>query len=196
MVKRIKDILFAPKNGWAEIEEENTPHGKLFFGYVLPLSLVPAIAAFIGYGFIGSLAWRFHSLEWGIRQAVIQFVAIVVGVYLTAFIIDKLANNFGARPNFNKAFSLVAYSYTAACIGGIFYILPSLSGLAGLAGLYGLYILYIGMKPMMKVPDEKNTAYFVVSLITTIVVMVVVSMIMSAILLKGMYGVHGMNRFF
>jgi hypothetical protein len=70
-------------------------------------------------------------------------------------------------------------------IGGVFNILPSLSGLAMLAGLYGLYILYIGMQPMMKVPAEKNIGYFVVSLLTIIVVAAVVGAIMGSILLSG-----------
>ena len=189
MINRVKEILVAPKKEWATIEGENTSHAKLFTGYVLPLSLIPAIAIFIGYGLIGYrvLGVYVHSVEWGIRQAVVQWVAIAGGIYVTAFVINFLADHFGAKKDFDKSFALVAYAYTPACIGGIFYIFPSLSWLAGLAGLYGLYLLYIGLQPMMKAPAEKNTSYFIVSLVATIVVMVVISAIMGAILLTGGY---------
>ena len=187
MFTRVKEILTAPKKEWAVIEGENTPHAKLFIGYVLPLSLIPAVAAFIGYGLLGYSAFgvHIHSMSWGIRQAVVQWITMTGGIYLTAFVVNFLAENFGAKKDFDRAFSLVAYSYTPMLVGGIFHILPSLSILASLAGLYGLYILYIGMQPMMKAPADKNTVYFVVSLIATIVVTAVVSAVMGAILLSS-----------
>jgi hypothetical protein len=187
LTDRVKNILTSPKTEWAVIEDENVPHVKLFTTYVLPLALIPAIAAFIGYGLTGYsvLGVRVHSVEWGIRQAVSQFVVSSGGVYLTAFIIDFLAEHFGSRKDFNKAFSLVAYAYTPIFAGGIFYILPSLTWLASLAGIYGLYLLYAGLKPMMQTPEEKKTSYFVVSLLSMIVVFVVIGTILSAILLKS-----------
>jgi hypothetical protein len=189
MITRVKKILTAPKNEWAVIEGENTPHAKLFMGYVLPLSLIPAIAAFIGYGLIGYsvVGVHFQSISWGIRQAVMQWVATVGGIYLTAFVVNALADSFGAKKNFNRSFSLVAYSYTPMMLGGIFLILPSLAALAILAGLYGLYILYLGIQPLMKAPADKNTGYFVVSLIAVIVVSAVISAVLGAILLKSYF---------
>jgi hypothetical protein len=185
MITRVKEILITPKKEWAVIEGENTPHAKLFIGYVLPLSLIPAIAAFIGYGLIGysTFGVHFHSISWGIRQAVIQWIAIVGGIYVTALVINALAENFGAKKDFDRAFSLVAYSYTPMLIGGILYILPALSVLALFAGLYGLYLLYLGMQPMMKAPGDKNTGYFIVSLIVTIVATAVIMAVLTTILI-------------
>jgi len=189
MITRVKEILTAPKKEWAVIAGEHAPHAKVFTGYILSLSLIPAIAAFIGYGLLGYsvLDLHVHSMSWGIRQAIVQWVAMVGGVYLTAYIINFLADTFGAKKDFDQAFSLVAYSYTPMLVAGIFYILPSLSILAALAGLYGLYILYLGMQPMMKAPAEKNTGYFVASLIATFVVAVVIGAVLSAILLKSYF---------
>jgi len=188
---RIKNIIVSPKKEWGVIENESASHVKLFMKYVLPLSLIPAVAAFIGYGVIGYKVFgvHFHSIEWGIRQAITSWVSIVVGIYLAAFVINILAEQFKAKKDFDKAFALVAYSYIPMLIGGVFNILPSLSGLSLLAGLYGLYILYIGMQPMMKVPAEKNTVYFIVSIVALIVIMGVSMAILGAILLKG--GLHG-----
>jgi len=187
MINRVKQIITAPKDEWAVIEGENTPHVKLFTGYILPLSLIPAIAAFIGYGLIGYTVFgiRVNSIDWGVRQAIVHWITMVCGIYVTAFIVDLLAGNFGAQKNFDKAFSLVAYSYTPMLVAGIFYILPSLSWLASLAGLYGLYLLYIGLQPLMKVPADKNLGYFVTCIVVTIIVSFALTAILGAILLSS-----------
>ena len=190
IIDRVKNVLFSPKTEWPTIEAENEPHAKVFTSYVVPLALIPAVAAFIGYGLIGYSVLGVHiggTISWGLRQAIMQYLVMLGGTYLTAFIIDMLAANFGAKKDFNRAFSLVAYSYTPMFVAGVFYILPMLSWLASLAGLYGLYLLYIGLQPIMKVPAEKQTSYFVVSLIATIAVSMVVSAILAAILLRGIY---------
>jgi hypothetical protein len=193
IIEKIKNILVAPKKAWVTIETENTSHVKLFTNYVLPLLLIPAIAAFIGYGFIGYSVFgvRVHSVEWGIRQAISQVIVMGGGVYLVAFIINFLAESFGAKKDINQAFALVAYAYTPMFIGGVFYILPSLSWLASLAGIYGLYLLYTGLQPMMKSPAEKTTVYFLASLAVTVLITVILSVILAAVLLRGMYGMYG-----
>jgi hypothetical protein len=189
IIEKVKNILVTPKTEWVTVEGENAPHVKLLTSYLLPLALIPAVAAFIGYGLIGYSAFgvHVHSIDWGIRQAVVQFIAMTGGAYLTAFVINMLAANFGSTANFDRAFSLVAYAYTPMCIGGVFYLLPSLSWLASLAGIYGLYLLYIGLAPMMKTPAEKQTSYFVISLICTAVISVALSAVLTALLIKSMF---------
>jgi hypothetical protein len=109
------------------------------------------------------------------------------GTYITAFVISALADNFAARKDFDRAFSLVAYAYTPMFVGGVFYLLPSLSWLASLAGLYGLYLLYIGLQPMMKASAEKQSSYFVASLLVTVVVAAIMSLALTSILVRSSY---------
>ena len=189
IINRVKNILVCPKTEWQTIEAENEPHAKVFTSYVVLLAIIPAVAAFIGYGLIGYSVLGVHvsNVSWGLRQAIVQYITMLGGTYITAFVIDALAANYGAQKDFNRAFSLVAYAYTPMFVGGVFYILPSLSWLALLAGLYGLYLLYIGLQPMMKAPAEKQTTYFVVSLIVTVVVAAILSVVLTAILLRGSY---------
>ena len=184
IINNVINILLTPKTEWQAIEAENAPHAKVFKTYVVMLALIPAIAAFIGWGLIGYSAFGIHvrNIGWGLRQAIALYIAMLGGTYITAFVIDALAVNFGATKDFNRAFSLVAYTYTPMFVGGVFYILPSLSWLASLAGLYGLYLLYIGLQPMMKAPSDKQTSYFVVSLIATVAVAVVLSVVLAAVL--------------
>jgi hypothetical protein len=189
IIEKVKNILVSPKTEWQTIGAENAPHVKVFTNYIVPLALIPAIAAFIGYGLIGYSVLGHHvsSVSWGLRQAVVQYIAMLGGTYITAFVINALAENFGAKKDFDRAFSLVAYAYTPMFVGGVFYLLPSLSWLASLAGLYGLYLLYIGLRPMMKVPADRQTSYFVASLVVTIVVSAVLSFMLAAALLKSAY---------
>ena len=50
-----------------------------------------------------------------------------------------------------------------------------------LAGLYGLYLLYLGVQPLMKVPKEKSTTYFVISLLAMVVVSLLVGLAVGLI---------------
>ena len=121
LIDRAKAILFTPKTEWERIKNENDSHVNVLTTYLLWLALIPAAAALIGYGIIGYRVLGVHvgSIEWGIRQAIMQFITMVGGCYITAGVLTVLAENFGAKKDFNKAFQLVAYCYTAACVGGI-----------------------------------------------------------------------------
>jgi uncharacterized membrane protein YwzB len=184
IIDRIKGIILNPKKEWEIISQENTPSIVLLTNYLLPLALIPAIASFIGYGLIGyRVAFIGHvsGLAWGLKWAIMMFGNMLLGTYISAFIIDLLATNFGAEKNFDKSFSLVVYSYTPMMVAGILFLLPSLQVLPALAGLYGLYLLYIGIKPMMKSPDDKTTTYFIISLIVIIIVFGVLSSILRGL---------------
>jgi hypothetical protein len=126
-------------------------------------------------------------MEWGIRMAIMQYVLMVGGVFVTAGVIHLLADTFLSEKNFDRAFALVAWSYAPMCVAGVLYVIPSLSWLASLAGLYGLYILYIGLKPMLKTPDDKQTAYFIVSLIVTIAVSAILSAVLTRIIIGSIF---------
>ena len=189
IINRVKNVLITPKTEWQTIEAENTPYMNVFIPFVVLLALIPAIAIFIGYGVIGYSVFGYHiaSVSLGIRHAIIQYVAMVGGIYIAAFVINLLAESFGSRKNFDKAFSLVAYAYTPTFVAGIFYIYHSLVILASLAGIYSLYLLYIGLSPMMKTPAEKRTSYFIVSLLIMIVALFLLSFILTAILIGSAY---------
>jgi hypothetical protein len=188
IVDRVKGIILNPKNEWEVINQENTPSMVLLTSYLIPLALIPTIASFIGYGLVGyrvAFVGHIAGFSWGLKQAIIIFVNMIVGSYLSAFIIDILAPNFGATRNFNNAFSLVVYSYTPMMVASVLFIIPSLGILATLAGLYGLYVLFLGLKPLMKSPDDKTTTYFIISLVVLVVVYAVILKILQTIFIHS-----------
>lgn len=180
IIERAKNIIVKPKEEWEVIDQEQTPVSQLVTSYLIPLALIPTIAsfvryAFLGYGFMGPL------MDWGIKYAVITFIANVGGAFISAFVIDALATSFGSTRDFRKSMQLVVYSFTPFFLAGIFQLIPHLGFLA-IVGLYGLYLLYLGFKPMMKTPEDKVIGYFVVSLLVIIVVYFILTAIFGAIL--------------
>jgi hypothetical protein len=198
IISRVKNILVDPKNEWVTIEAERLPSTQLLTSYLLLLALIPAVGQFIGLGLIGKaslLGIRTVGISFGLKGAITSYITMVGGVYLTALVINMLATSFGSEKNFDQAFALVVYAYTPMCIGGLFYIVPSLSILASLAGLYGLYILYIGLQPMMKTPADKTVVYFIISIVCLFVVWIVLgsilAIIMAAIFVTGAMSLFG-----
>jgi hypothetical protein len=85
LINRAKNIVLQPKETWEVIKTEETSTSGILTTYVFPLALIPAIASFIGYGFIGfnvGFFGRTASLDWGIAQAVTTFATTFVGVII------------------------------------------------------------------------------------------------------------------
>ncbi len=187
LIERAKNIIVSPAKEWNVILTEQPDTGKIVTGYVLPLAGAAALAAFIGYGFIGfnyGFGIRLKGTDWGLYQGITMLAGALISVFVSSFIIDALATNFESEKNLGRSVQLVAYSYTPAWIGGLLTILPSLAIVGSLAGLYGLYLLYVGMPILKKTPADKHVSYFVVSLLVMIVVFVVIGMVLGRILMS------------
>ncbi|MEA5006280.1 hypothetical protein SDC9_172982 [bioreactor metagenome] len=167
--QRAKSIILNPKSEWIVIDSENHSHNHVLSNYLIWLALIPAISIMIGWS---------SDINFGIKMAIKQFATIIGGSYLTAWVINELAPRYNGAKNFNKAFELVAYCYTAMCVAGIFYLFNILGSIAFLAGLYSLYTLYVGLQPMMKAPNETNSLYFIVSLVCMIGISIVLGIIL------------------
>jgi hypothetical protein len=193
LVERAKNIIMTPKTEWSVIAAEEPNAMQILTGYVIPLALIPAVASVIGYGVIGSGIGA--SLTWGIGMGIISFVSTVLGVYLTAFVVDFLAPNFGSQKNFGRAMQLVAYAYTPAWVAGILNIVPAIGILASLAGLYGLYLMYLGFPHTMKTPQDKIIVYLIVAIVALLVIYMILGAILTAIVFAVLgVGALGMMR--
>jgi hypothetical protein len=193
LVERAKAIILKPKEEWPVIAQEEPNVGQIMMGYVIPLALIPSVAAVIGYGFIG-MPFFGSSFTWGIGTGITTFVASVLGVYLTAFVVDFLAPNFGSQKNFGRAMQLVAFAYTPAWVGGVLNLVPAIAWLGSLAGLYGIYLMYLGLPHTMKTPADKLVVYLVVVIIALIVIYIVLGAILGAIMATLGLGALSMLR--
>jgi hypothetical protein len=199
LIDRVKNILLKPKQEWQTISQEQPNVQAIITNYVLPLALVAAVATFLGLVLIGTPAgiFRYKSTDLGLYYGIRVLVGSIGSVFLSAFVIDILAPNFGSEKNMDRSIQLVAYSFTPTLLGGIFSIIPSLAVLGMLAGIYGLYLLYIGLPPIKKTKEDQHGTYFVVSLLVMVVVYMIVfyiiGKILAAIFGTAMFGVDSIN---
>jgi Yip1 domain len=183
LVDRIKNILVTPKTEWPVIAGEAATTQSIYVGYVMILAA------------IGPIAMALSGGVFGITVALLGY-AINLGItYLLALIVDALAPTFGGEKNFLQSLKLVAYSYTAAWLAGIFQLLPVVGGVIGLlAAIYAFYTFYLGVPVMKKCPGDKAVAYTIVIVICGLVLgLVIGGALMTAVVGGGMMGVGMMH---
>jgi hypothetical protein len=189
LIDRAKNIIMSPKTEWAVIAAEEPNSGSMVTGYALPLILLSAVAAFIGYGLIGYelLGVKIGGINWGLHHALMAIIMGILSIYITSFVVDALAPSFGSQKNSGRAMQLVIYSMTPAWIGGILQIFPALGWIGSLFGLYSIYLIYLGLPHTMKTPQEKVAIYMIVTLVVLIVVYLLVGMVLGGIFMT-MFG--------
>lgn len=185
LFNKIKRVVVKPKEAWVDIKNESITTKDLILSYMLPLVLIPTIASFIGYGFIGTRGFfGTNAISWGLNQAIIAFVGAFITVFISAWCIHKLASSFDTQVSLDKTIGLVIYSYTPIWLAGVFYLVPALSIFGLVAAIYSLYILYTGFGIITHVSEAKKTNYFIISLIVIIGVSLILSLILGAILVS------------
>ena len=185
LVDRAKNIILTPKTEWPVIETEEPDTGGMITGYALPLMLLPVVGTIIGSGLLGPL-----GLMFGVAMGLVSLIASIIGIFISALIINALASSFGSVANQGRAFQLVIYSNTSAWVAGILAIIPVLGGFAAMiGGLYGIYLMYLGLPHTMKTPDDKRVVYVVIALVVNIVIYVV----LAGILATTMLGIFGLS---
>jgi len=189
LVDRAKNIIMSPKTEWEVIANEPADMGSILTGYVIPMALIPAIASFIGYGFIGIMG--ISGITWGLAYGIISLISTIVGVLVTALVVAMLAPSFNSEKDTGRAMQLVAYAYTPAWVGGILSIFPAIGWLGGLFGLYGIYLMYLGFPHTMKTPQDKVVIYMIVS----VIVLIILYMVLAGIITSIIFGIFGLSMF-
>lgn len=184
LIARVKEILLTPKPAWSVIETEEASTASLYKEYIVILAAIPAVAGFVGMSIVGvsgfGVSMRVPVVS-GLTQMVLSYGLSLAMLYVVAMIANALAPTFGGRKNEIQALKLVAYSSTAAMVGGIFSLIPALGVLSIVAAVYSLYLLYLGVPTLMKVPAEKVLRYTAVLVLCAIVAGMVAAAIVGMI---------------
>jgi len=183
LVDRIKKILLSPRTEWPTIAGETATVQSLYVGYILILAAIAPLALLIRSG--GA----------AIAVAIAQYVVALVITYLIALIVDALAPTFGGTKDFTQSLKLVAYSYTAPWLAGVFLLLGStIGGLIGLvAAIYAWYTFYLGVPVMKKCPPEKAVGYTIVVVLCGIVLAIVLGGVLMSMMFGGEMGAAGVG---
>jgi hypothetical protein len=184
LVERAKNILVSPKTEWPRIDAEPGSIQGIYTSYVMILAAIGPICALIGqqvFGFSGFGITFKPSIGYSITFAVLGYVMSLAMTYVLGLVIDALAPNFGGTKDPLKAFKVAAYAMTAAWIGGVLQLLPSLALIGLLFLLYSAYLIYLGLPVLMKAPQDKAVGYAAVVIIVQIVLYFVAAMIVGAL---------------
>ncbi len=186
LVDRVKNILLSPRTEWPVIDAEPATVASLYTGYIMPLAAIPVICQAIGMSTIGMtiplIGTHYRTpIVSAITSAAVLYVFGLIAVFIVALIVDGLAPTFGGTKNQVQALKVVAYSYTASWVGGVFSLVPALGIIGFLFALYSLYLLYLGLPVLMKSPPDKAVGYTVVVVICTIVVTWVIFFAVAAL---------------
>ena len=184
IIERVKNILVNPKKEWEVIATESSTVSSLFTSYVLPLTVLGAIAAFVGFGLIGfnMFGVNIGGVNWGIYYALNKLIVGIIAYYVSVYVVDMLASSFSSEKDLNRSAQLVAYGTTPAMIAGLLAILPAISIIAILVSLYSIYVWYLGLGPIKKTPEDKKVVYMIVSVLVYIVAMFIIGMVVNMIL--------------
>lgn len=181
LVSRVKGILTNPRQEWAVIDDEPLNVASLLTGYVLPLAAIGPVASALGWSLFGLGGFLRFSMGYAVAYAITMFILSIIGVFVTAWVINMLAPTFGATQSMPQAIKVSAYSMTAAWVAGIFNLVPLLALLAIIGAIYSLYLLYLGLPTLMKAPQDKAMPYTVVVVVVTIVVYMLAGAISRAV---------------
>jgi len=187
---RVVNILTKPADEWRVIASEPATVEGLMRTYAAPLAAIPAIGIFIGYTIVGVAVPLLGTIRYGIVRgfvsACLAFVMALVGAWINAIVVEKLAPTFQSRGDTTQALKLVVYAMTPVWLAGILNLVPLLGILGIVAGLYAIYLFYLGLPVLMGTPPDKVIPYMVVSALVIIVVSVVLGSIAAAIAGVGM----------
>ncbi len=190
---RAQNMLTKPAAEWPVIASESTSVMDLIAGYAAPLAAIPAVCSFIGGTFVGYSVpgigtVRTSSLMGGLSGAIVGYVFSLVGLYIAAIVVERLAPTFQSKGDTTQALKTVVYAMTPAWLAGVFNLIPWLGVLGLLAGLYAIYLFYLGLPHTMKTPQAQEIPYMLVSALVIIVISFCFAFITSMITGVGRYG--------
>jgi hypothetical protein len=188
LVTRVTNILTKPKQEWGVIAGETTSVAALFSGYIIILAAIPPLAGFVQMALFGIGLYRV-AMPYALIAMIVQYVLSLGGVYLAAFIIEKLAPNFQSQGDTLQALKLVAYASTAIWVAGVCNILPFL-GILGMiiGGIYSIYLFYLGLPLIMKTPQDKVIPYMIVAAVIILIIYMVIGLVVGAITAGALVG--------
>jgi hypothetical protein len=168
LINRIKLVILSPKECWKTITSEEHEPKALVIHVILPLVILGIICSTIGLQVFGISmgplgTWRPPLVSFLLSQ-IVNGLMTVVGVFVSAWLVQKLASFFQGTTTPSRAFSLVTHAMLPVLASNLLTIFPPLSILGLVLLVISLYTLYQGSSVMTTVPENKRLS-FVVSFI-------------------------------
>ncbi len=186
--QRAKNFITRPVEEWQVIKEEQATRSGVVRNYLLPFVAILAITTFLGI----FLFRNYVTISIMVLGAVVTSLGAFLSVYIAAYVINELATQFESRKDFNSAFKLVTYSYTAVFIAHSLASLILPLYFIVIFGIYSVYLLWLGLGPMMETPKENRVIFGIISSITILIVYILLNTGLGA-LSTNLFVSYGMN---
>lgn len=205
LVARVRGLLLTPKE---ELPKTIAEPGDLksLLPYVLVLLAVGALARFISEGIVGTYIppMNLFGMKTGggwFRQPIGALVRAVLSVgfgvgvfWFFGFILNVLAEPFGARKDEAAANKVAAWTGTPIWVAGVLGILGSVPYLGWIATIGGLgalvYAVLIGMWALpllMGTPESKAPGHILAAMGITLAVGAVVGFVLFGLVIGSMF---------
>lgn len=178
IISQVKELLFTPSAFWKARKEETKGSRLLWVNYLLPILLVVAVAVFIGEFFKRTDFF----IEYPLLKALREIALFVLQYFISVWVTAELMKTFGAEKNIDIARKLVVYSMTplllVSIITGLFPFLYVLD----IVGLYSFYIFWVGAKELLKLPENKDHSYILITIVANFFIFSFLSVLLSKLL--------------
>ncbi len=184
LVERVRAILLQPRLTWAAIEGEPATLRGLYRRHVVPLAAITPVVLFLWSALLSPLVGFGAPLRvaGALLDLVISYLLALAGVYGLAWIADRLAASFGARPGLLPAFKVGAYGMTALWVSGLCLLVPVVGPLGVVAGgIYSVWLIHLGLGQLMKPAPDKAAPYTAVTILATVGVVAVTNAVLEAL---------------
>lgn len=170
MIGRAWGLLRDPHAAWAGIAASADPALHITARYVVPLSVVPALAWIAGsFAFpddIGGVAAA-RDARAILLSGLWTFLGSLITVVLLAAAIVAIAPMYGVRRDYAGAFRVAAFGLTPVWLAGALLVKPVLLLAMLVAAMHACFLLHGGLRGVLAVREGDATEYVAVSLFLT-----------------------------
>ena len=191
VLQHIWGLFTNPRKEWEAIRDDECTIGKCYAAHVLILAAIPPISGFIGttqFGWqIGAGDPVMLDMQKAGLFAALYYLAMLVGVFSMGWMIQWMADTYGAKPMLSQSVVLAAYTATPLFLIGLMELYPILwlnmvLGIPALA--YAVYLLYTGVPIMMGISEERGFLFS--SAVLAVGLVAFVALLAATALLWGM----------
>ncbi|MCZ6887819.1 MAG: Yip1 family protein [Gammaproteobacteria bacterium] len=156
-------LLFQPNAVFDELADTQPEPHIIFFRYVVWLSVIPPVLAYIGASNFG---WRLGAAEplfvpSGdlVIVSIVYFAVLLFGFVSTAKVAQWMAATYGARSALGVHFALVTIVAAPLIAGSVFHLFPHvfLNVIVLIPTLiWSMYLLYKGLPIVLQISPERG----------------------------------------
>lgn len=159
---RALQLVRQPRATWALLAQAQPGAGRVFFGFLVPLTLPALIASVVGLAAVGLTTDGFsYKLSWreALQSVGLASAAALTGLWWMSVAAQRLAPLFQANGPFAAAWSAVTHAGTPLYLASLLMVFPAVGRYAPVALLACVPLLHLGLKALLRPADRRAVPY-------------------------------------